>query len=515
MIPMSMTNMRINTKFANHLQAEWSRQFKGYAGNAGKNQALGARVVNTVGNTGTNQPRVIRCYNCYGEADSLEETNDCEDLQLQATTNFKADHVDVYDSDYDDEATTNAIFMANLSPVGSINDDMVEPRYDSEILSEVPHYDTYHESNVLNSDKQELEYIENIVSNSKSYDELTSNGNVISYADYMVTIGNDEDNYVPPHVKNNYKILFVIEHMKTQVEKCNMEHVATLHELLEEARALKPLDEHMGHASKFAEQIQELLVYVSAPCLFTQIENEKWALTTRHKKNNKPYVDASRTKHTIETITQKHAVKQNTQKTDNTMLPSTGRLCYTNASRLKPRSNTKNDRIHQTSSRSKKYKVEPYHRRNGLPGLNKENSRAKVVEEGNKHHTKCNKDGHTREGCFKLISYPEWWPGKKGEKTKGKAACTKIKTGPIPELTYVDCQLFVKYFSGLANRKSSKPTTNIDHNENVLINKKEASLEEPVVFLTGESIPVKGKGDHTLLGGAKMILLISNAISFR
>ncbi|GJU83288.1 hypothetical protein Tco_1285653 [Tanacetum coccineum] len=35
--------------------------------------------------------------------------------------------------------------------------------------------------------------------------------------------------------------------------KVTKEHVATLHELLEEARALKPLDEHISHASKFSE----------------------------------------------------------------------------------------------------------------------------------------------------------------------------------------------------------------------------------------------------------------------
>ncbi|GKB84238.1 hypothetical protein Tco_0956510 [Tanacetum coccineum] len=127
--------------------------------------------------------------------------------------------------------------------------------------------------------------------------------------------------------------------------KVTKEHVATLHELLEETRALKPLDEHIGHASKFAKRIQELLVYVSASCPFTQSENEKWAPTTSHKKNNKPYVDASRTKQTIKTITQKHAVKQNTRKTDNTMLPSTTRVSSANASGTKSRCNTKNDRI--------------------------------------------------------------------------------------------------------------------------------------------------------------------------
>nr|GEY63401.1 copia-type polyprotein [Tanacetum cinerariifolium] len=46
-------------------------------------------------------------------------------------------HVDAYDSDCDDKATTNAIFMANLSPVGSINDDTIEPRYDLDILFEI------------------------------------------------------------------------------------------------------------------------------------------------------------------------------------------------------------------------------------------------------------------------------------------------------------------------------------------------------------------------------------------
>nr|GFA80288.1 hypothetical protein [Tanacetum cinerariifolium] len=111
--------------------------------------------------------------------------------------------VDAYDLDCDDKAITNAIFKENLSPVGSLNDDTVEPRYDSGILFEVPHYDTYHDSDMLNSDIQELGYIENIVSNNESYDELTSNTNVISYTDYMLTIGNDEDYYVPSHVQKN------------------------------------------------------------------------------------------------------------------------------------------------------------------------------------------------------------------------------------------------------------------------------------------------------------------------
>nr|GEW54497.1 hypothetical protein [Tanacetum cinerariifolium] len=106
-------------------------------------------------------------------AGNLEEINNYKDLQLQATTNFKANHVDAYYSYCNDKATTNTIFMTNLSPVGSLNDDTVEPCYDFDILSKVPHHDTYHDSDMLNSNIQELGYIENIISNNESYDEIT------------------------------------------------------------------------------------------------------------------------------------------------------------------------------------------------------------------------------------------------------------------------------------------------------------------------------------------------------
>ncbi|GJX29584.1 hypothetical protein Tco_0237663, partial [Tanacetum coccineum] len=195
MIPMSMSNMQINTKFKNHLQPEWSRfvtatkqardlyndpiaslnkamiflsslyrsrfppinnqlqtssnlriqatieniqvtvenvqgrQTQGYAGNGGKNQALRERVVNLC----TAKKRV-KDSKWFKDKMLLAQANEAG--VLQATTNFKADHIDAYDSDCDDEATTNEIFMVNLSPIGSINDDMVKPCYDSDILSE-------------------------------------------------------------------------------------------------------------------------------------------------------------------------------------------------------------------------------------------------------------------------------------------------------------------------------------------------------------------------------------------
>ncbi|GJU09733.1 hypothetical protein Tco_1132129 [Tanacetum coccineum] len=131
-------------------------------------------------------------------ADKLEENEDCDDLQLQTTSNFREDHVDAYDSDCDDEATASAIFMASLSPAGSLNGDTVAPTHNSDILSKVPHYDTYHDNDVINSVVQETKYNDHLASNNDSYDELTSDINVISYADYMVTIEYDAYQYVPP-----------------------------------------------------------------------------------------------------------------------------------------------------------------------------------------------------------------------------------------------------------------------------------------------------------------------------
>ncbi|GJT10263.1 hypothetical protein Tco_0857305 [Tanacetum coccineum] len=110
--------------------------------------------------------------------------------------------------------------------------------------------------------------------------------------------------------------------------KVTKEHVTTLQELLEQARVLKTLDENLVYACKFAECIRDLLVYVSASCPFTQSGNEK--------------------------------------------------VCYSNASGSKPKSNTKNDRIQRPSSRSQKNKVEAQLRK------------FKSSSNKNNHVSKCN-----------------------------------------------------------------------------------------------------------------------------
>ncbi|GJT09660.1 hypothetical protein Tco_0856702 [Tanacetum coccineum] len=262
---------------------------------------------------------------------------------LKLQPKFKTYHVDAYECSTVKKATANAIFMSNLSPVGSLNDDTVAPRYDSNI--------------------QEQGYIENIVSNNESYDGATSpgqyiNGHVLIKQHNPVSMCDSEETLIlaeeirlknacennllliretdlrllqlsvlknlnnarehltkfdecisvvvqlrtklysvtpfpkskviPKVIEKNDLSELVTSHLTTNkiIEKCTKvlppgmlkietepinayfknnrvvhrdylkvtkEHIATPHELLEEARALKPLDEHIGYASKFAE----------------------------------------------------------------------------------------------------------------------------------------------------------------------------------------------------------------------------------------------------------------------
>ncbi|GKA33292.1 hypothetical protein Tco_0719659 [Tanacetum coccineum] len=242
-INMKMTPIQISTKFVNHLQPEWSRfvtaakqaknhhkvnfdQLYAYLKQnendanevramrqrypdpiallantynlppsySRKGKATGTWVINTVGDVKANQPR------------------------LHKTSIFKSDHVDAFDSDCDEAPTASAIFMARLSPTGSINGGAFGSTYDLDILFEVSHYNTYHETNMLNHVVQEMKYSEHLVYNNNSYDELTSDSNVTFYVEYMTTIKNDAAQSVPPFEQDNAMILSVIKQMQSQVE---------------------------------------------------------------------------------------------------------------------------------------------------------------------------------------------------------------------------------------------------------------------------------------------------------
>ncbi|KAD3642198.1 hypothetical protein E3N88_31422 [Mikania micrantha] len=142
---------------------------------------------------------------------------------------------------------------------------------------------------------------------------------------------------------------------------------------------------------------------------------------------------------------------------------------------------------------------------------------------GNKddHCTFCGRDGHKKEGCFKVIGYPEWWPGKvKKENNKPRAAMAITTPCPIPGLSADQYQTFLKLFVGKNGHEDTPHVANIAGREDsdeewvvdsgatehityqrILNNLHTSSYETPVTIPNGESIPIKGKGDPLLKTG--------------
>ncbi|GJV72149.1 retrovirus-related pol polyprotein from transposon TNT 1-94, partial [Tanacetum coccineum] len=150
------------------VQQVQGRQGQNYSGTTYKGNATSSR-----GNITSGQARVVKCYNCQGEglmarkctqpkrprnaawykekamlAEVQEARKILYEEQLafladpripadQAQTNiphnaaFQTEDLDMYDSDCDDLSTAQAVLMANIS------------NYGSDIISEVPNYETY------------------------------------------------------------------------------------------------------------------------------------------------------------------------------------------------------------------------------------------------------------------------------------------------------------------------------------------------------------------------------------
>ncbi|GJZ81837.1 hypothetical protein Tco_0646831 [Tanacetum coccineum] len=141
------------------------------------------------------------------------------------------------------------------------------------------------------------------------------------------------------------------------VEKAvyNEEHADTLHEIIEHARDLRPLDSDLDSACKYATRVQELLVYV-----------ETHALVLSDK-----------------------ADSHKTKDFNNPLLPFTGVITSTSASGSNPQGNTKNNWISRPTSSNKKNKVED-HLRSVKPSLNKMNRVFEPICNANVVHSVLN-----------------------------------------------------------------------------------------------------------------------------
>ncbi|KAJ0586915.1 putative transcription factor interactor and regulator CCHC(Zn) family [Helianthus annuus] len=91
------------------------------------------------------------------------------------------------------------------------------------------------------------------------------------------------------------------------------------------------------------------------------------------------------------------------------------------------------------------------------------NQGSKRPENPNKNEVcgHCGKTGHNRNGCFEVIGYPEWWPGKtKREKGKPRAGCVETEggAGGVAGLSEDQYQSLLKHFTN-----TKEPTNQGDY----------------------------------------------------
>ncbi|GJX81851.1 hypothetical protein Tco_0331332 [Tanacetum coccineum] len=293
MILMSMSNMQINTKFVNHLQPEWSR-FVTIA-----KQARDLHSVNFDQRT-TLYPHEIGSWEksdikellkkyVIPFSENLKETFKCFEKGFIAEVKEMKDIFEQMEDVVDHCSVSKKCFEIEKKQLLINNDRLLEENIVSDnmctylrSLNEVDNcgkckiLDIISENNKLRAQSKgtklyfvtplpKSKVIPKVVEKndlSKSVTSYLNTKKIIEKCTKVLTpsLLKIESELINMYFKNNR----VVHRDYLKVTK---EHVATLQELLQEARALKPLDEHIGHASKFAERIQEMLVYVSASCL--------------------------------------------------------------------------------------------------------------------------------------------------------------------------------------------------------------------------------------------------------
>ncbi|GKC05959.1 integrase, catalytic region, zinc finger, CCHC-type containing protein [Tanacetum coccineum] len=129
------------------VQQVQGRQGQSYSGTGYKSNATSSG-----GNNASGQARVVKCYNCQGEGHMarqctqpkrlrnaawykdkamLAEAQEAGQILNEEQLAFLTEDLDTYDSDYDDISNAKVVLMANTS------------NYGSDVISEVPHSETY------------------------------------------------------------------------------------------------------------------------------------------------------------------------------------------------------------------------------------------------------------------------------------------------------------------------------------------------------------------------------------
>nr|GEU54749.1 hypothetical protein [Tanacetum cinerariifolium] len=221
---------------------------------------------------------------------------------LITTAIFQTDDIDAFDSDCDEAHSTSVVFMENLTS------------YDLNVLFEVPNHSTYQDNNVIDQSVKEMHYSEHHVFVNDLNIDLTSDSlykevnemkvifnqmetkvdqcsvdqkyfeiekkellidndrllEQILSQDIVFTAMHSYDDFV-----NNSKVIALglfkldLQPLSPKLRKnrkahadylrITKEHADTFCETIEQARALKPLDNALDYACKYATRVQELL----------------------------------------------------------------------------------------------------------------------------------------------------------------------------------------------------------------------------------------------------------------
>ncbi|GJV03883.1 putative ribonuclease H-like domain-containing protein [Tanacetum coccineum] len=158
---------------------------------------------------------------------------------------------------------------------------------------------------------------------------------------------------IPTRHKNNREVhLHYIKHLKESVE--------TLREIVEDAKVERPLDTSLASACRYTKHSQELLEYVIGTCPKDFSPRDKQnASTNSLRKKRVTFVEPCETStHNTPPQVEHHKINS----TNAPGIPSTGVKGASEASRSKPRSNTKKDRTLPAKSALKQ--VEAHSRMN-------------------------------------------------------------------------------------------------------------------------------------------------------
>ncbi|GKA70254.1 retrovirus-related pol polyprotein from transposon TNT 1-94 [Tanacetum coccineum] len=183
----------------------------------------------------------------------------------------------------------------------------------------------------------------------KSAVESAKSNNVIPLKMYKLDLPP-----LSPRLKNNREA-------HVDYHKVTQEHTHTICDLVKHARASHHVDSKLHYACQYVQRIQELSVYVCATFPSTKHVNTKVVAviplnTTRKVKFAKPC-------DTPKTTTQQQVKPTQTQTINNSMFNSIGVSSSTKACGSQTKSNTRNNRISQSSSsNTKKNKLEDHHR---------------------------------------------------------------------------------------------------------------------------------------------------------